>query len=139
MAAPNGSSSYIQIGNHLRMRLPAAAPPFSGVPAAAAAAEASAAEAGVQSVTAPAVGGARGRAPRGYNPWAGGMLHVSDATVTIQNMSGIQIVTPRQIAVDTPAGTAVLSPGGQPHIRLSRQVTLTDFATRSSSAPARPS
>ncbi|QVY10553.1 UL38 capsid protein [Bovine alphaherpesvirus 5] len=142
MAAPNGSSSYIQIGNHLRMRLPAAASPFSGVPAAAAtagaASAAAAAESGVPLVAAPGGSGARGRAPRGYSPWTAGMLHVSDATVTIQNMSGIQIITPRQVVVDTPAGAAVLSPGGQPHIRLSRQVTLTDFCDPQLERPGAP-
>ncbi|AVT50671.1 capsid triplex subunit 1 [Cervid alphaherpesvirus 1] len=144
MAAPGGSSSYVQIGSHLRMRLPAAVPPFSGAPAAAgaaagaAAAAEAAAEAAAQSVTAPPVGGARGRTLRGYDPWTGGMLHVSDATVTVQNMAGIQIVTPRQVIVDTPAGAALLSAGGQPHIRLSRQVTLTDFCDPQLERPGAP-
>ncbi|QBM10862.1 Triplex capsid protein VP19C [Caprine alphaherpesvirus 1] len=97
------------------MRLPAVAPPLAGAPGPAAPAP----------PAGPRVGGPAGRV--GYNPWANGMLHVSDATVTIQNMSGIQIVTPRHIAVATPAGAVVLSPGGQPCVRLSRQVTLTDF------------
>ncbi|AVT50741.1 capsid triplex subunit 1 [Cervid alphaherpesvirus 2] len=142
MAAPEGSS-YVQIGSGLRMRLPAAAPPFAGVPAAAAqAAQAARAAQTAQSVTAPAAGLAAARGPRGggggYNPWAAGMLHVSDAAVTIQNMAGIQVITPRQVVVDTPAGAALLSAGGQPHIRLTRQVTLTDFCDPRLERPGAP-
>ncbi|ASW27068.1 capsid triplex subunit 1 [Beluga whale alphaherpesvirus 1] len=114
-AGAGPGNAFIQIGDGLRMFVGPHGPRASGPGRA-------------------GVGPVPGGGP-GYDEWANGMLHVSAPTVSIQNMTGVQILGSGQVSVHTPEGSVTLSMGNQPYLKLTRHVTLTDFCDPQTERP----
>ncbi|QPI70132.1 capsid triplex subunit 1 [Equid herpesvirus 6] len=77
-------------------------------------------------------------APPNTLDWLPGVLHVTPSTITVQNMTGVQIAAGIvNAAVGAEQGSWLLS-SCQPEVRLTRQVTLTDFCDPRAERPGAP-